>query len=359
MGFKKKIERDYFLKHIKGKEIGNLSSRELEFFVRLRLGQNPIFDKDNNNFLHQQPHKKLSFHGNLDKSIYTLSLFSDLNILGGKEDENHCFIYQAYKGSLGIKSSPFLFSGLDNELDKYSFDVNEFNGWGTVEIIKDLLIKNSYSNKIKEHIIPIQYSNYDYIQNYANIVISPEARYYLDNIDAKKIIYEAIESGEKFISTDIINKILDNKKGLQFNKINFSKKLNHSKTIYYIIEEAAQEEGIEISAYIREKIAQVIIEITQDAFKDFSQRTNSINTDNLDDFIERSLKRQREYKRWSEREDRDLYYLWKKRCFNPAKIARLMQRSIVSVETRIDFIESTKYMNRDNFEKEIKTKGKI
>ncbi|HUS50030.1 MAG TPA: hypothetical protein VMZ91_07685 [Candidatus Paceibacterota bacterium] len=127
------------------------------------------------------------------------------------------------------------------------------------------------------------------------------------------------------------------------------------KTLDKIIIESANEEKQIISKYLVEKFAQAVIEGVQDFFKE-NFNPQKEQTQEIQEWIKDSLIRSREYQRWSEHEIHSLIYLWKIQCKNPADIGRLMQRSVGSIEKMIDFIESDKYLNSENFYKEIKTK---
>lgn len=130
--------------------------------------------------------------------------------------------------------------------------------------------------------------------------------------------------------------------------------ISDSKTVETIIKKASEEEDYTISKYLIEKFSQAIIEGTQDFFKDIFKEQQE-QTNKMKEWITESLTRSREYQRWSEHEIHSLIYLWKVQCKNPADIARLMQRSVGSIEKMIDFVESDKYLNSENFFKEVKT----
>jgi len=133
-----------------------------------------------------------------------------------------------------------------------------------------------------------------------------------------------------------------------------TKLISDYKTINTIIINASKEEGYNISKYLVEKFSQAIIEGTQDFFKDVFKEQQEQSKE-MKEWITESLTRSREYQRWSEHEIHSLIYLWKVQCKNPADIGRLMQRSSESIEKMIDFVESDKYLNHENFYKKIKT----
>ena len=134
-----------------------------------------------------------------------------------------------------------------------------------------------------------------------------------------------------------------------------------SKTLYETIDRAAILENIGITDYTREKIAQQIVELTQDAFKDYKEkwRRKELKEEDVETFLENHFIRERHYQRWSDDELKNLWYLWKYECKRIPDIARLMQRSAQSCNTMIDFIEKygKKYQNLDNHYKRIITKA--
>ena len=131
--------------------------------------------------------------------------------------------------------------------------------------------------------------------------------------------------------------------------------VSNSKTIETIIQSSAEEEKHTISKYLIEKFSQATIEGVQDFFKDIIKEQQE-QTEKMKEWIKESLIRSREYQRWSEHEIHSLIYMWKVEFKDPANIARLMQRSVGSIEKMIDFVESDKYLNSENFFKNVKTK---
>jgi len=136
-----------------------------------------------------------------------------------------------------------------------------------------------------------------------------------------------------------------------------SSEYDNSHTLYSVLHEAATGEGVVLSDSMREKLAQILIECCQDFFKDWKDKLDLLilSPEKIKSVIIENFERVREWQRWSEQEINDLFYLWKIRQMKVEKIARLMQRSVGSVERMIAFIESDKYMNYANFYKDIRT----
>jgi len=104
---------------------------QLECFVRNRLGQ--VFLLDTNlNFLHQQSHLRFNMSGSDSGGVscFTsnnkiLQLFDDTGLY-----ENYTALYvKSYKGTINV---------IDEQSHDKLNDV-DYGGWGTVEIIVDVL----------------------------------------------------------------------------------------------------------------------------------------------------------------------------------------------------------------------------
>jgi hypothetical protein len=71
-------------------------------------------------------------------------------------------------------------------------------------------------------------------------------------------------------------------------------KIDESKTLYSTIEEAAFLENVSITRYMKDKISQAIVEIVQDAFKEFKEKgMDELKDEQIEDFIQKYLKRER------------------------------------------------------------------
>lgn len=199
---------------------------------------------------------------------------------------------------------------------------------------------------------------YDKLYNFVNKKLSNEQeekiKPYLNQLDEKENEYILVN---KLIN---LNPKKYTKEMLIYG-VNFPEHKDDSKTLYETIDRGAILEGIEITDYTREQLAQKMVEIIQDAFKDYKEkwRLNKLEDKDVIAFIDNHLVRQREYQRWTDDELKNLWYLWKYECKRIPDIARLMQRTAQSCNKMIDFIEKygKKYQNLDNHYKRIITKA--
>jgi len=134
-----------------------------------------------------------------------------------------------------------------------------------------------------------------------------------------------------------------------------------SKTLFSVIEKASALENISLSSYMKEKISQAIIGIVNDAMRDYKEasREEPLLEHEIINYL-KHLTRSREYKRWGERDDKDLLRFWYLDKYKITKTAKLLCRSQASIESRIDFLESVgvDYNNISDHYKEIETGAK-
>ncbi len=118
------------------KKIGNCTDRELEIFVRKRLGQKEVIDKAGSILSSygesKVEHERISFHEEDEQNEKIVKIFTDL--LGWP-----CII-KGYKGSLYVKHCTPTKGIVETE--------DEFNGWGTVSIIIYLLKETASAKEI-------------------------------------------------------------------------------------------------------------------------------------------------------------------------------------------------------------------
>ena len=102
-------------------KIKELSKKELDFFVRKRLGQKKIVDEKNQT-IHGSEHERVSFHDDNEQNDKIVSIFSDLWGL---------IKIKGWKGSLFVEYSYFE--------NGYQQEKKDYAGEGSVQIICDLL----------------------------------------------------------------------------------------------------------------------------------------------------------------------------------------------------------------------------
>jgi hypothetical protein len=122
-------------------ELINLTDKELEIFVRKRLGQ-----QDAELCESEKDHLRFNFHAATAKekenNFHILALFEDIYEAG---DHYHSPTVVAYKGALWIGA---IFQSVD--------EMQDYSGWGTVQIMVNVIkryligyeIYNGHANEV-------------------------------------------------------------------------------------------------------------------------------------------------------------------------------------------------------------------
>jgi hypothetical protein len=115
-------------------KLKTLSKKQLEIFVRERLGQ-----KDAALCEHNKEHLRLSFHTASSEDVLNnasiVNLFNDVWLTG---DHTHSPIILGYKGSVSITSTLTSFKDIYHSNDDLLSEL-QVNGEGTVEVLTRLI----------------------------------------------------------------------------------------------------------------------------------------------------------------------------------------------------------------------------